>query len=316
MINYGMLLGALAPILVVIAAGALARFTNLLPVETEEPFTRLNLRLLYPCLMLSYTLGNRTLMTVEGLLTAPLLGFGVTTGAMLLAYVLGRGLGLPAASRRTFAFATGITNYIYLPLPLSTLLFDDHTTGVLLVFGVGVEVAIWTVGVMLLTGHWQVRQIRKLLNPPIICLAVAIALNLTGLSPRLPEMIKELLRLIGSTAIPFGLLLIGAVLYDLTKSINWLENSRAPLAGLGLRLGILPLAILGVAALLPASMRDARSVLVLQAAMPCGIFPIVITKYYQGDTPLALRLVLITTLAGVFLIPLWLSCGLRLFGLD
>ncbi|MGA2052853.1 MAG: AEC family transporter, partial [Opitutales bacterium] len=146
--------------------------------------------------------------------------------------------------------------------------------------------------------------------------ALALVLNLSGLSPHLPQPLTATFHLLGGAAIPFALLLIGAILYDLTRTINWHEHLRAPVAGLVLRLGLLPVAILLVTALVPKSMIEVRRVLVLQAAMPCGIFPIVITKYYNADTPLALRIVMLTTLAGVLLIPLWLGFGLRLFQLN
>jgi len=316
MINYGTLLGAIVPIFLVIGAGALARFLKLLPVEAEQPFTRLNLTLLYPCLVFSYTLGNNALNAPGSLFGAPALGFGVTVAGMFTAYRVAKALNLDAPGRRTFAFVTGISNYGYIPIPLSMMFFDDATTGVLLLYGVGVEMAIWTVGVLMLSGEIHLGQLRKLINPPVVCLAIAVVLNLTHTSHYLPAPLKETFRLIGSTAIPFALLLIGAVLYDLTREINWLSNLRAPLAGLVLRLGIFPVALLVLAAFLPESMREARRVLILQAAMPCGIFSIVITKYYRGDTPLALRVVLVTTLAGVFLIPLWLTAGLHWFDLD
>ncbi len=316
MINYGTLLGAIVPIFLVIAAGALARRLGFLPESAEQPFNRLNLLLLYPCLVFNYTLGNPALMSGDSLVGAPALGFGITLGSMLLALAVGRALRLPSASQRTFAFVTGINNYGYIPIPLSAMLFDDATTGTLLVFGVGVEMAIWTFGVLMLVGQFHTSQLRKLLNPPVLCLALAVGLNLTGISRHLPQALKDTFRLLGGTAIPFGLLLIGAVLHDLTRKINWLEHLRAPIAGLILRLGVLPLAILLLTALIPESMRETRRVLVLQAAMPCGIFPIVITKYYQGDTPLALRIVLLSTFAGVFVIPLWLTFGLHLFELN
>jgi predicted permease len=316
MITYGTLLGAIVPIFLCIAAGALARRLGFLPEEAEQPFNRLNLLLLYPCLVFNYTLGNPALQSGASLLGAPALGFGITLGAMLLALAVARSLRLPAASQRTFAFVTGINNYGYIPIPLSAVLFDDATTGTLLVFGVGVEMAIWTFGILLLSGHFQRGQLRKLVNPPVVCLALAIVLNLTGLSRHLPSALKDTFRMLGGTAIPFGLLLIGAVLHDLTRKINWLEHLRAPVAGLILRLGVFPVAILLLAVFIPEKMRETRLVLILEAAMPCGIFPIVITKYYQGDTPLSLRIVLLSTLAGVFLIPFWLTFGLRLFDLN
>ncbi len=316
MINYGTILGAIVPIFLVIGAGALARFLRLLPHEAEQPFTRLNLTLLYPCLVFSYTLNNPALTSTASLFGAPTLGFAVTVGCMFVAFLVARSLGLDTAAQRTFAFVVGVNNYGYIPIPISTLFFDDATTGVLLLYGVGAEAAIWTLGVLLLSGEIHLGQLRKLINPPVICLAIAVALNVTHLSHHLPGPLKDTFRLLGGTAIPFGLLLIGGVFFELTHQINWLAKPQAPLIGLLLRLGVFPVALLVLAAFLPEHLREVRRVLILQAAMPCGIFPIVITKYYRGDTALALRVVLITTLAGVFLIPLWLTAGLHLFELD
>ena len=84
--------------------------------------------------------------------------------------------------------------------------------------------------------------------------------------------------------------------------------------GIALRLGVLPLVLLGITALIPAG-PALRCVLVVQAAMPSAVFPIVLAKIHDGDMPTALRVVLGTSLVGLVTIPLWLSFGLRLFHL-
>ena len=48
---------------------------------------------------------------------------------------------------RTFAFTCGIYNYGYFALPIIALLFDRETVGVLLVHNLGVEAAMWILGV-------------------------------------------------------------------------------------------------------------------------------------------------------------------------
>ena len=54
--------------------------------------------------------------------------------------------------QRTFAFLTGLQNYAYLTIPLCFTLFDSGTTGVLFVHNVGTEIAMWTLGIAVLTG--------------------------------------------------------------------------------------------------------------------------------------------------------------------
>jgi len=312
---YATLFGAILPVFVVIGAGTLTRVFGFFPAEFEQPFGRLNLTVFYPCMVLSYTLGNPALMTPAGLLGAPVIGFGITVFGIIVALAAGMMFKMDPFKRRTFAFVTGINNYGYLPVPLSVLLFDQETTGVLLVFTVGVEVAMWTAGVMTLVGELRAAHLRKLVNPPVISLVAAIVLNLTGASAHVPQSLFTVLKFVGNYAIPCGLLLIGAVLLDLAKRMDWKGEIQTTFIGLVLRLGILPLVILAVAWFLPHANTDLRRVLVLEAAMPCAIFPIVITKFYQGDTSLALRLVLATTLPAIFLIPLWLNFGLHWLGI-
>ena len=64
-------------------------------------------------------------------------------------------------------------------------------------------------------------------------------------------------------------------------------------------------------ALLPLPL-ELRRVLVLQAAMPAAMFPVVMAKYYGGDPATAVRIVLATSLAALLTIPLWLGFGLAL----
>ncbi len=80
-----------------------------------------------------------------------------------------------------------------------------------------------------------------------------------------------------------------------------------------MRVILLPVLILTVAALGPFD-KDLKAILVLQAAMPAAIFPIVVTKVHDGDVPTALQVVLGTSLVGLFAIPLWISLGLHWIG--
>jgi predicted permease len=80
-----------------------------------------------------------------------------------------------------------------------------------------------------------------------------------------------------------------------------------------LRLGVLPVLFLLIARFLPCS-ADLKRVIIVQAAMPAGILPLVIAKHYGGRTLTAVQVVIGTTVLGIFLIPLWLRLGLALAG--
>ncbi|MCX6904935.1 MAG: AEC family transporter, partial [Verrucomicrobia bacterium] len=128
---------------------------------------------------------------------------------------------------------------------------------------------------------------------------------------------------LGQCAFPMGLLLIGAVVSDEFKefrqrgagpqsaqSAGW----RVIIGSCLLRLGVLPMLFLLLARYLPCS-AELKSVIVLQAAMPAAVFPIVISKHYGGDINTALRVVLGTSVAGLLTIPLWIRFGMHFVGL-
>ena len=75
-----------------------------------------------------------------------------------------------------------------------------------------------------------------------------------------------------------------------------------------LRLGVLPLLILCIARWLPCPL-ELKRVLVVQAAMPAAVFPIVLARHYGGQPLTAVQIVLGTTALGVFVSPLWIGAG-------
>ena len=91
-----------------------------------------------------------------------------------------------------------------------------------------------------------------------------------------------------------------------------MDRKVTPLA-CALRLGLIPLVMLCAAVWLPLP-RELREVIVVQAAMPAGILPIVIAKHHGGRPLTAVQVVLGTTAVGLFVVPLWLRLGLGWIG--
>jgi predicted permease len=114
--------------------------------------------------------------------------------------------------------------------------------------------------------------------------------------------------------VPLALLLIGAIMADelpqLRTAAGWRVMSVATL----LRLGLFPLLFLAMARWLPIT-PDLQRVLVLEAAMPAAVFPIVMARHYRGDAATALRIVLSTSLVSLVTMPLWLRLGLDWIGI-
>lgn len=309
--GYWTLLALVMPVFAVIAAGAGARRVGWLKPEADESLLKLVVNFLYPCLIFDNALGNEALREPGNLFVAPLLGFATMAGGILIAYVVAKRTGFAIGSGlRTFAFSVGIFNYGYMAIPLVEELFGRESLGVLFVFNVGCEAAIWTVGILTLAGvslrggGW-----RRVLNPPVYALVLAIVLNLAGADAWLPDMLRQAIKMAAACAVPLGLLVIGGTLVEYFAAPRTLVDRKVTPLACALRLGLIPLGMLGLAAALPLP-PELRGVLVVQAAMPAGILPIVIAKHHGGQPLVAVQVVLGTTAAGLFAVPLWLRVGL------
>jgi predicted permease len=313
--SYWQLMELIVPVFAIVAIGVALRRAQWLTAAADESLLKLTVNFLYPCLIFESVAGNLALRDPRNLLWAPLVGFCTIALGIGAAFYAGRVLGLVRGQGlRTFAFAVGFYNYSYIPIALMPGLFGRESLGVLMVHNVGCEAAIWTVGVLVLAGVPLREGWRRLVSPPVLSLLLALGLNLSSLSRHIPAVMMSVVHLCGASAIPLGLLLIGATLENfILEKPQELFEARTTLGACLLRQGLLPVAFLLLAKFLPCT-PELKRVIVVQAAMPAGILSIVLAKHYGGRPLTAVQIVISTTLLGVLVIPLWLRFGLAWVG--
>lgn len=308
-------LRAVLPIFGLVVVGLMIRKLNWLTEEADQSLLRININLLMPCLILDKALGNPALSEMRNLLLAPVVGF-ITLGlGFLLAFASGRLHGIrEAPARRTFGFCVGVYNYGYVPLPLA-MAFGNETVGVLFVHNVGVEIGFWTLGVMLLTGQRIGRDWRRVINAPLAAIVLALALNFLNWQRSIPEVVLTGVHWLGECAVPMALILIGAIVADHLHEFHSASGWRVIGTAVMLRIGVLPVLFLLLAKYLPTSV-ELKRVMVLEAAMPSAVFPIILARHYQGDAPTAMRVVIGTSVVGLVTIPMWIRFGMHFVGMQ
>jgi malate permease and related proteins len=307
------LLHLVLPVFVVIGAGYALRRLGVLSEEGGRSLLGVLIKLLVPCLALDVILGNEALDRPANWLVPPLAGFAVAAAGYGSAWVVGRLLLRGGRGVGTFASITGLQNYSYIPLPLCLALFDRGTVGVLFAFNLGVEVAMWTLGVAMFGGGARMSLWRILRNPPVVAVVAGLVLNALGAGGWTPDAVGTAMGMLGGCAVPLGLLMTGAVLADHMRP-GVLREGWGQIAGaVVLRLGVMSGLVLAAAVWLPVD-DELRRVMVVQSAMPCAVFPVVLAKLHGGDMPMALRIALGTSVAGLVTIPLWLGWAMRFAG--
>ncbi len=314
MMSYWQLLLLVLPVFALIAVGVVVRRVHWVEGEAETSLIRLVVNLCSPCLIFESVAGNAALRSPGNLLLPPLVGFLLTFIGIRAGLLVAKAIGLHVGTgMRTFALAVGITNYGYLPLPIMESIWGPESRGVLLVHNVGVEAAIWTVGVLVLSGLSLREGWRKLASPMLVTLMLAVVCNLAGVTPMLPKMAMDTIHALAVCAIPLGLIMTGVNLANYLNEPRELFDAKVSVAAMALRLGVLPVVMLAVAKYLPCSV-ELKRVILVQAAMPTAVVSIIVARVYGGHPRTAVQIVLGTTALGVFVIPLWLRAGLAWIG--
>ena len=310
---------AVLGVLLVMAAGAVAVWCGWLDRHTDKSLAAVITNVFFPAYFIDKMAGGPRLGSAQEIWLPPLLGFTETCLGFGLAWAVIRVVGplfgiTSPLVQRTFALTAGITNYGYIPLPLAEQFFPDAFKPTL-VHNIGVDIALWSVGLLVISGELASGLRRLMMSLPLWTMVLGIAIQQLGLSSMIPRPVMAACELLGNCAIPAGLLLGGAIIAECLPNVDWRTRQSVLLLAVAVRLGVLPVLFLTAADLLPLS-DPLRQVVLLQAAMPAATFPIVMSRLYGGDMDTAVRVVMGTSLIGLLTIPFWIILGARVLGFN
>ena len=312
MMSLSDVLSAVLPVFCLALIGIGLRRVRWLTEEADATLLRLVVNVLTPCLIFDKVLGNQALQRAENLFIPPLIGFGGIVLGIGTCWLFRRRVGLKTdPEQRTFALVAGLQNFAYVPFPLVLMLFANHpdTPGVLFVHNLGVDIAMWTLGLITLGHATGPSEWRKLINAPLVAIVLSLLLNFCDGAHWVPRPLSITASMLGACTFPLGILLTGAMMADQVRQLHPARATGTLIWSAIFRLGVIPALMLGIARILPCSVEIKRVILV-QAAMPAGIFPIVLSRLYGGDPATAVRIVAGTTILSLITIPLWIQWGI------
>ncbi len=290
--------------------GAYLRKKEKLSDEADSKLLWLAINILYPALIVNAVLQNPALDNLENIFLPPVMGFS--------SVLIGLGLGLlfrrfsrleSDKERRSFLLANGINNYGFLPIALIVALYDRATLGVLFVHNIGVDLAIWSIGILVLTSHTSlISSLKNLCNAPLCAIAGCLFLTYFGLDDHLPSFVFKTTALLGQATIPMSLLLVGSLMYDAQKSCVVKDGIRIAISACAIRLVLFPICYLALVWLLPMTL-ELKRVMLVEAAQPAAMLPIVLCKRYHSSPQIAYIILLATSLASIVTMPLWIHFG-------
>jgi predicted permease len=214
---------------------------------------------------------------------------GVAVGVLLFTAVMavltegvGRGLGETEPILGTLVLVAVFSNAANYGIPVSEFAFGAVGRATAVVYIVAQSVAMYTLGVYL-AARGEGSDVREGLKtiftiPLIYAVLAALALRGLGLVPPEGAAAMETVRLVGDSAIPVMLLILGIELATTDFGTATLRIAPATV----LKMAVAPLVGVGVALLIGFQNPTVARVFVLECAMPSAVTTLILTGEFAG----------------------------------
>ncbi|MBU4199444.1 MAG: AEC family transporter [Verrucomicrobia bacterium] len=317
----------------VMALGWIARRRGYVTDETSRSLSRLLVDMIFPALVFTQMLRTVNPAVLREGWFLPLLGYLLIVIALVVGLLM-----IPLCREKakigTVLFLVAIPNWLYLPLPIVEGMFGDAGVRDVLLYNVGAQLALWTLGIWALQNARFDRQSLKnlLVNPGLIATAAGIVLALVCPPARCLEAVPpghgtplvwtaaaviQALVMLGSLTIPLSLLVTGIQL----GSLNLLIDHRPSREFTGILIGRLliapavTIAIVWLCSQAGLTLAEVpRMTGYIIAGMPVAISCSILTERFGGDTLLSARAIFYSTLWSIITVPAWYYL-IRLWGL-
>ena len=303
---------AVLPVYILIIGGAVLRRTGVLKQEHDAGIMHVLFCVMLPAFILDKTLGEEVLRDPQVLLTGAGLGFSLILLGIGLGYLAGKIIGLKQGTGiRTFALGAGCQNYGFTAVPVVEILWGSSAVAVLFVHNIGVEIAIWSVGVMILSGEKGIPW-KRLVNGPILAVLIGLTLVTLRVDDKVTGPVRTAISMIGIGAFPLAIMITGATIMDMVgkERPSW----KIVIAACLVRLCMVPAVIILCAKYIPMAL-ELRQILLVQAAMPAALVPILLARLYGGRPAVAVQIVIATTVVSVFTLPYIIFYGIKFLNL-
>ena len=260
-----------------------------------------------PALVVNNVFGNLDLSSLDRpllLFLLPVLSMLITLGLGILLAVI-----LKPDKKRVGGFITmcAFSNSIFVGLPMNTGLFGDGAVPYVMCFYIVNTTLFWTIGNYLISRSGDgdrhekgfFKNLKKLISPPLV--ALAVSLPLLALGVKMPEPIVRLAGYMGNIVTPIALFYIGYALYE--YGLKSLKPDKHMLGVMLVRFICAPL----VMALLCKAFGFGgmpAGVLVIESAMPVMTQAVVVAAAHDADESFVAGGMSVTTLGCFVLVPL------------
>ena len=264
------------------------------------------MNLAIPCMCIHGLTTNLSRDAISGSWSLLLIAVLVSSASILLSAGVGVLLKLPHKRRGVFVMMCGLSNALFIGYAMCSVLFGEACTPYVMMFYLVNTTFVQLVGIpsVAWSGEGEGSSVPKLLlrllrSPTVISVFISFALLYADV--QLPAVVLSFMRYMNNTVTPLALLLTGHIIYEIG-----LKNLRMDLSLFLVAcfrflfapaMKILLCRVFGISGL-------ARSVFVVESAMPVVTQTVVVATEYKADAEYAAQGAALTTLLSFLVIPI------------
>lgn len=203
-----------------------------------------------------------------------------------------------------YAFGAGYSNNVIVGMPIALMLLGEQVLPtIFLVVSLHSAMLIGVTSILavnLSQFKWRIFLKQTFFNPLLIAIIGGFMVNLMAL--KLPIIINDSLLLLGKPAITLALFLLGASLayYRIRSEIKFIVSASI------LKLLLLPSLVLLASHTIFEFSAMVTTTLVILSASPAGVNAYLVANQHNKHQETTAGIVVVTTLASIFSIPLWI----------
>jgi len=297
--DMGATISQLAVLFILLAVGYAGCKFNILNSDAGKVLTKLVLNITLPGTILGSAIGGN--LSIDGSETVFFMLFVLFAFFVYLvvAHPIARTLTKDKSTRGLFTACIVFGNVAFMGLPVASAIFGPDAVFYVALFNIPFWIAIFSYGVLLVSGKRDSFQLKLLLNPVLISSVLVIPIALSDL--RAPDIIVNALELTGSITTPASMLIIGVMLAQAPIKNVFTKWQLYPLAFV--RLILLPILVWLIFRLFIAD-ETILGVIVVLSAMPTASLAAMFAIEYDNNPITASSIVFLTTLLSGITVPL------------
>lgn len=287
---------------VIIGIGGFIGFRQPLTTDSRQLVITIIVNVALPCIILDgifQTPIDDQLWTQ--IITTFLLSVLLNCFGILIGWLGARALPVDEKKRRQIAILSGLGNTGFIGIPLCAALFGPKGALLAAIFDAGVDIVMWTVGVMMLQGKgsFSLQGLKSLINIPMLAIVGGLTFALIGFVP--PEPAKQIFGTLSKLASPLAMLYIGMLMPHFFKAKRFVPI-RLISVPIIFKLFLFPLLTALLLSVYPID-AEIASITLIQVAMPTLTLASILFARYAGDEEMGAMTTLFSTLLALLTIP-------------